>query len=148
MARHALRTAEPAPAKQPPLAILLVEDEASDRVLAKAAFDTAGLACEIQTLQDGREVLPYLQRQGKYSDTCMPDVMFLDLSLPAKDGFEVLADLAEQPTRFGHLPIVILTGDTHCAFLKHSCDLTIAAYVTKPCTAEKISAALADIQRQ
>jgi CheY-like chemotaxis protein len=131
-----------------PLGILLVEDEASDALLAEAALDDADLDYEMRTLQDGQEVLPYLYRQGKYRDERRPDIMFLDLSLPTKDGFEVLADLAEQPGRFGDLPIVILTGDTHCAFLKQSYGLKIAAFLAKPCTAEKINAAMAAIWRQ
>ncbi len=154
MPRHALHTAkdivtasELARYADSPLDILLVEDDASDRMLIEMSLDDAHVKYAMHALKDGQAVLPYLHRKGKYCDEGIPDIMFLDLSLPTKDGFEVLADLAEHSAYFSDLPIVILTGDTRCAFLTHSYGLKVAAYITKPCTPEKISAALAAIQR-
>jgi len=129
-----------------PLDILLVEDEASDARLTEAALCEADIEYEMHRLRDGCEVLPFLSRLGKYQGERTPDIMFLDLSLPAKDGFEVLSDLAGQPGRFSDLPIIILTGDEHCAFLKRSYGLYIAEYMTKPCTAKKLRAAIAAIR--
>jgi len=130
-----------------PLDILLVEDEASDALLTEHALMDARVECTLHVLEDGQWVLPYLRRQGQYRRERTPDLLLLDLSLPGKDGFELLADLAEQSATFRDLPIVILTGDTHCAFLRRSYGLNIAAYLIKPCTPAKINAALGAIRR-
>lgn len=134
------------PATINPFNILLVEDDASDVMLAEIALDATQLDYELHTLPNGSEVLSYLCGRGKYGDKPRPDVMMLDLSLPTKDGFEVLAELSENPQRHGNLPIVILTGDTHSAFLRASYGLNIAAYVIKPCSASKIRDAMLRVQ--
>lgn len=133
------------PANAAPMHILLAEDDASDIMLTECALDAANIDYALYTLTSGTEVMPYLRRQGRYHGEPQPQLLMLDLSMPGKDGFEVLAELSTKPERFGHLPIVILTGDTQCAFLKESYGLNIAAYITKPCTAEKIQNALTNL---
>lgn len=130
-----------------PMNILLVEDDASDVMLAEIALEAARLEYDLFTLADGAEVMPYISKHGKYRDEPRPDMVMLDLSLPRMDGFEVLAQLASQRRRFGDLPIIILTGDTHSAFLKSSYGLNIAAYLTKPCSAKKMREAVAAARR-
>lgn len=122
-----------------PLQILLVEDEASDVLLAEYSLDLANIEYELHTLRNGSEVMPYLKRQGAFRDEQKPDLLMLDLSLPKQDGFEVLASLAANAGRYRSLPIVILTGDSQCSFLRNTFALNIVAYITKPCTVEKIN---------
>ncbi len=131
-----------------PINVLLVEDDDSDVMLAEVALENTDIDYSLRTLNSGVEVLPYLQHEQKYYEGRKPDVMLLDLSLPTMDGFEVLAKLAEQSDSFGDMPIVILTGDTRCAFLKYSYGLNIAAYITKPCSSDKITRALRGIARK
>lgn len=122
--------------RRPPSAairILLVEDDASDALLTEVALDGVELEYDLCTLQDGAEVVPYLQGGP------LPDMLLLDLSLPGMDGFGILSQLADWATgseRFRELPIVILTGDAHCAFLKHCHGLNIIAYLTKTLPAQ------------
>lgn len=98
---------------------------------------SANLDYEIRTFGDGQDVVPYLLRKGKYHDERTPDIMFLDLSLQKKDGFEVLMEMMEQPGYVRNLPIVILTGDSQCTFLTRSYGLRIAAYVNSPARRKK-----------
>lgn len=141
-----MRSAAACSAASVPIHILLAEVDASDVMLTECALDAANIDYELHTLNAGTQVLPYLQGQGQYCDEPKPQLLVLDLSMPGKDGFEVLADLSAKSERFGNFPIVILTGDKHCAFLKKSYDLNIVAYITKPCTAEKIRNALTAIR--
>jgi CheY-like chemotaxis protein len=129
-----------------PIHILLAEDDASDVMLTESALDAAAPDCYLHTLRNGADVLPYLSGQGKYRGQPRADMLMLDLSLPGKDGFEVLAELAARSERYGDLPIVILTGDRQCAFLSGSCELNIAAYLTKPCSPEKMQQVMTAIR--
>ena len=130
-----------------PLRILLVEDDFSDIMLTEIALDATHVDYELHTLGNGADVIPYLRGQRKYQGEPNPDILMLDLSLPSKDGFEILAELSINAERYRNLPIIILTGDTHCAFLKTSYDLNIAEYLTKPCTSEKIERAIIAINK-
>lgn len=128
-----------------PFHILLVEDDSSDIMLTEMALDATGVDYDLHTLHRGDEVLPYLRHQGKYEAMPRPDLLMLDLSLPIKDGFEVLAELGGLSERFGEMPIIILTGDTSSSFLKGSHDLNVAAYLTKPCSIRALRNTLARI---
>ena len=129
-----------------PLRILLVEDNASDAMLTEMALDSTFADYELYTMDNGKDVMPYLHRQGKFKDEHKPDMLLLDLSLPTKDGFEVLSEMAMQSERFGDIPVVIQTGDRHSEFLKHTYGLNIVAYITKPCTATKLRRAFASMK--
>ena len=39
-----------------------------------------------------------------------PELLILDVMLPEMDGFEVCRRIRQQPERFGHLPIIMLTA--------------------------------------
>jgi len=41
-----------------------------------------------------------------------PDIMLLDLHMPAPDGFEILRNLRSVRESLGFLPVIVLTGDT------------------------------------
>ena len=125
-----------------PVDILLVEDEDSDVMLTEISLLSARVKYNLHRLSSGRDVIPYLFSAGKYQNAKKPAILMLDLSLPDKDGFEILAELAAMPERIKKLPIIILTADSHSMFLKHSYNLNIVAYLSKPCTAEKMRAAV------
>jgi chemotaxis family two-component system response regulator Rcp1 len=128
-----------------PLQILLVEDCASDTILTEIALDATAIDYDLQRLDNGSAVLPYLLGSGTYTRRKRPDLMLLDLTLPCKDGFEVLADMASHTDSVRNLPTIILTGDRHSAFLRCSYGLNIVAYIMKPCSDEKLLDAFARI---
>ncbi len=41
-----------------------------------------------------------------------PDIMLLDLHMPAPDGLEILRNLRSVRESLGFLPVIVLTGDT------------------------------------
>ena len=48
------------------LHILLVEDSAADAMLIQRGFRKAGIACNIDWIEDGERAIAFLQRQGQY----------------------------------------------------------------------------------
>src|SRR5581483_11615209 len=79
--------------------VLVVEDDASIRRLLEALLATAGH--EVFLAMDGAEALDIARDQ-------VPDLVFLDLTLPDISGWDVLAAMRALPSP---PPVVLLTGD-------------------------------------
>jgi len=89
-------------AAQPRFNILLVEDNPADERLIREAFKAAAADVGILAASNGAEALALLRRER-------PDMILLDLNLPAVDGREVLESL-KSDKRLRHIPIVVLTS--------------------------------------
>ncbi len=120
-----------------PIDILLVEDDPSDVMLAECALTETYIRYRLHTVQSGADVLPYLRREPPFSEAVTPDVILLDLSLPHKDGFAVLAELTQAALTAG-IPIIILTGSESDRYVLKAYDLWLSDYVAKPCSSEKL----------
>jgi CheY-like chemotaxis protein len=83
--------------------IILVDDDADDRDLFKEAIASIHPQAEVKTSKDGEELMEYLATVSK-----MPDVIFLDLNMPRKNGKECLKELRVSE-QFQFTPIVIFT---------------------------------------
>jgi len=73
------------------ITILLADDDPDDRQLTRDAFAENRLANVLNTVDDGEELLEYLQRRGRYADKRdepLPGLILLDLNMPRKDGRE------------------------------------------------------------
>jgi chemotaxis family two-component system response regulator Rcp1 len=91
-----------------PISILLVEDNPGDVLLARVAFEKSEFVVSVQVAIDGEEALDYLHRRGKFTHAGTPDLILLDLNLPAKSGTEVLADV-KSDEELKVIPVIILT---------------------------------------
>lgn len=91
---------------------LLVESNPTIASTILHAVTKDDLACEVVVTHDGTEALDYLLGRGDYAkrDTSvMPCVVLLDLSLPHRNGLEVLRQLRATPeTKL--LPIVTFSS--------------------------------------
>jgi putative two-component system response regulator len=61
-----------------------------------------------------------------------PDIVLLDLHMPAPDGFEILRRLRSARNALGFLPVVVLTGDTGKTARNSALVLGADDYLTKP----------------
>ncbi|MEO6304426.1 MAG: response regulator, partial [Bacteroidia bacterium] len=88
--------------------ILIADDDMDDQYMMKQAFSSINLNENVQTVNDGVELLDYLHKRGKYKgiDTPSPKVILLDLNMPKKDGRECLKEIKTNP-KFNRIPVVI-----------------------------------------
>jgi CheY-like chemotaxis protein len=111
--------------------ILLVEDNPADVRLIKETFKDFKISNNLSVAKDGVEAMAFIKREGVFSGAPRPDVILMDLNLPKKSGFEVLAELRQIPV-IKRIPVVILsTSDSEQDILK-SYDLHANCFVTKP----------------
>ena len=114
--------------------ILLVEDEPSDVFLMKRAMKSAQISNPLQVARDGQEAIDYLSGIDKFSDRTqfpIPSIIFLDLKLPYKNGFEVLTWIRSQP----HLDlslVMVLTSSSEERDIAQSYKLGARTFLVKP----------------
>ncbi len=96
-------------ARNQPLTILLVENDAGDEVLTREALGQCGLPVTLYACRDGIEALQFLRKRQNGQ---RPDIILLDLHIPKKDGMTVLADIKHD--RFlEDIPVIILTNSVN-----------------------------------
>lgn len=63
---------------------------------------------------------------------CKPDIVLLDLHMPARDGFELLQDLSAFTNGVDRLPIVMITGDDSSEVKRRALQLGAKDFISKP----------------
>lgn len=129
-----------------PLEILMVEDNPADVRLAQEAFRDGKIRNTLHVVKDGVEAMTFLRRQGPYADTPKPDVIFLDLNLPRKDGREVLAEIKADPD-LRRIPVVVLTTSRAEMDIVKSYNLHANCYVVKPVDLDKFIEVIRSIEQ-
>jgi CheY-like chemotaxis protein len=127
-----------------PVEILMADDDADDRLMAKKALEEYRLRNGIRFVEDGEELMDYLRRRGKYADPASspePGLVLLDLNMPRKDGREALAEIKADPA-LRHIPVVVLTTSKAEEDIIRSYDLGVNSYITKPVSFQGLAEAM------
>jgi two-component system, OmpR family, response regulator MtrA len=115
--------------------VLLVEDDASIREVAKLGLEQAGF--RVTTAPDGREGLLHF-RQAPF------DLVVLDVMLPTLDGYEVCRQIRTE----SRVPIIMLSAKSDTIDVVVGLELGADDYVTKPFEmAELVARARAAVRR-
>ncbi len=113
--------------------VLLVEDNDDDILIMKMACKRTGIPHLLQVATDGAKAIDYLSGNGVWADRTvypMPDLIFLDIKMPHRDGLEVLQWIRSQPC-LKSLPVVMLTISTHPADVERAYELGATSYLQK-----------------
>ena len=76
--------------------ILVVEDDEDDYFLISSTLKKTEFDCDVHWVKNGEEAMGYLLRQNEWQDPIkspVPSLIFLDINLPKKNGFEVLQEM-------------------------------------------------------
>jgi len=107
--------------------ILLADDDPDDCIFFMDALEDLSLDVNLTIVNDGIELMHYLSTSPKF----LPDVVFLDLNMPRKSGFECLTDI-RQIKEFKLLPIVIFSTSQDTEVVKLLYSKGANFYVRKP----------------
>jgi|SRR5687768_14685158 len=116
------------------LNVLLVEDSADDRFFFQHAFDRAQTKATLFITNDGFDALDYLENKGRFADAAhfpQPDIVFLDLKMPGRSGFDVLRWMAER-SLLGRIKVIVLSGSHEPQDAEKSRQLGAHDYIVKP----------------
>ena len=113
--------------------LLLVEDNPGDVFLMRVAIATFLEQGTVQfsTVTDGIQAVAFLRHHAPYTEVACPDLVLLDLNLPGKSGYEVLAEL-QQDAELRSMPVVVLTTSDNPEDISRCYELGANAYVVKP----------------
>ncbi|HEV3413368.1 MAG TPA: response regulator [Puia sp.] len=88
--------------------VLLIDDDEPTNFLNKLTLEQAGCARYIRIAPGGRAGLDYLR--GNPEDCPRPDLIFLDINMPAMDGWEFLGQYRTlPPERKADTVLIMLT---------------------------------------
>jgi CheY-like chemotaxis protein len=116
--------------------ILLVDDDEDDFFFFQEAVRfinpgiTVAYAQEINTGPSGLEALH-------------PDIIFLDINMPKKDGFEYLKQIRQGP--YKDIPVVIYTTTRNQAFIRRAYETGAHLFLSKPFSFDGLVQALRNI---
>ena len=120
--------------------ILLADDDVDDRDLTRDAMRRNQLSGELRWVEDGEELLDYLNHRGRYSDpeeSPRPGIILLDLNMPRMDGREALREIKANP-ELRRIPIIVLSTSSADEDVLRSYELGANCFITKPSTFEQL----------
>ncbi len=119
--------------------ILLVDDDADDRSTFADALSELKINTNLTLLEDGRNLLEYLDSQEK-----MPDILFLDLNMPYKSGVECLREIREH-SKYNDLSIAIYSTSSTDKDIEDTFIYGANIYIKKPNNFGKLKKVLGDV---
>ncbi|MBT2159726.1 response regulator [Zobellia barbeyronii] len=75
------------------LNIALADDDEDDRMLFSEAIDEIGIRTKLSLFKHGQELMDYLT----LPNIVLPNLIFLDLNMPIKNGLQCLKEIRENP---------------------------------------------------
>ncbi len=126
-----------------PFSILIVEDDADDRMFINEAFVEIGWGAEVKKFIDGPSLLHYL---GDLGPELYPHLIVLDNGLPGMDAREILSQL-KKSSAWQQIPVVIYTSLVTSAKREELMGAGALACIEKGRTMEELRQVARDLRR-
>ena len=127
--------------------ILIAEDDPDDRLLIEDAFREARVSNNIKFVNDGVELMEYLQRKihsSAVNGSFLPGLILLDLNMPRKDGREALKEIKADPN-LKRIPVIALTTSKEEEDIFRTYDLGASSFIPKPVTFDELVRTLSSV---
>jgi CheY-like chemotaxis protein len=116
--------------------MLLADDDVIYARLLQTAIARVAPAAPFFHVEDGGEAIRFLSGHGDFSDRArypLPDVLLLDISMPHKNGLEVLEWIGTE-TSLAALPVIVISTIEDDATVRRAYELGAKAFLAKPKT--------------
>ncbi len=91
---------------------MVVEDNAADVFLIRAAIRAAGVDADLYVMKDGEEAIRFIDRLEADLEAPVADLILLDINLPKKQGGEVLEHIRKTRRSANSRVIAVSTSDS------------------------------------
>jgi len=124
--------------------ILIIDDDEPTNFFTRTILEETGYAEHIKTVQSGQEALEYLKKsEGRGADENLypsPDLVFLDINMPAMNGWEFLEEYRK--VNVNHRIIIVMLTTSLFPEDKEKAESIpeISGFENKPITPDKITA--------
>ena len=106
---------------------LLADDDRDDAEIFSEALSTVNPSIKFHHVEDGQEVFQFLST----SKIEKPDVIFLDLNMPAMSGWQCLAKL-KNDAALKNIPVIMYSTSSNPREKEIAIELGATGFVTKP----------------
>ena len=112
--------------KNDKVSIFLVDDDKDDQEIFTEALKNINSSVDLTIFNSAKEIMKAMQLNDN-----MPDIIFLDLYMPVRDGEECLMDIRENPL-FDNIPVVIYSTEYDIDRIERLFYLGANRYLRKP----------------
>jgi len=109
------------------LNIALADDDEDDRTLFKEAMNEIKIKTKLSLFNNGKELMDYLT----LPNVILPEIVFLDLNMPIKNGMQCLNEIRNHP-RLQDLLVAIYSTSSSEADIEETFVNGANIYINKP----------------
>lgn len=120
--------------------ITLADDDEDDRLFFTDAFSELKMNTRVNTFNDGVELMNYLND----ADSILPNVLFLDLNMPKKNGIECLLEIKKND-KFKDIAIAIYSTSSSEEHIEETFVNGANIYIKKPNDFNTLKKILSDV---
>jgi CheY-like chemotaxis protein len=119
--------ADKLPTPEDPVKVTLADDDKDDQEIFGEALNETNIPNELTTVNSGAELMEHLKDES----TPNPDIIFMDINMPVKNGKEVLSEI-KADENLKDIPTVILSTSAHPKDVEEAFEAGANLYVPKP----------------
>jgi len=122
------------------LNILLADDDEDDRMIFTEIVAQMEDNIHLRTVSDGQQLIQLLSDKG----ASLPDVIFLDLNMPSKNGKQCLKEIKTSPS-LRHLPVIIYSTSAAEKDINDTYKQGASLYIQKPSNIKGLKKTLTNV---
>ena len=122
------------------ITITLADDDEDDRLFFQDAFEELKINTNVSTCNDSVKLMKYLSKP----ETILPNILFLDLNMPRKNGFECLLDIRKDP-KYKDIAIAIYSTSSSEEDIENTFVHGANIYIKKPSDFNTLKKVLSEV---
>lgn len=117
--------------------VLLAEDDLDDVLYFELALKDLPVSVVVRNARDGEKLFVMLKE-------CVPDILFLDINMPCKDGITCIAEIRSH-REYDHMPVIMYTAFRHSPTIEEAYRKGANFYLIKTHSIRQLSEKLQEI---